>query len=131
MRELVICTKERCQKLGYLTRGKDLKRQRAASAQRQRVDEETETQKYSLKQASLLSFNAFSFFLVTLSATLIKHIRYIPYDIVSCTIGQLLLKLPQQPKSHHFPRVFNSKNVWQHNELLSFLIFRKLKPPGG
>ena len=53
----MICTKERCQKLGYLTRGKDLKRQRAASAQRQRVDEETETQNISPKQVSLLSFN--------------------------------------------------------------------------
>ena len=105
----MICDKERCKKLGYLTRGKDLKRKRSASAQRQRVDEETETQKISPKQVSLLSFNAFSlYFLVTLSATLIKHIRYITYDIVSCTIGQLLLKLPQQPKSHDFPRVFNS-----------------------
>ena len=76
MRELVICNKERCKKLGYLTRGKDLKRKRAASAQRQRVDEETETQKFSPKQVSLLSFNAVIFnFLVTLSATLIKHIR--------------------------------------------------------
>ena len=88
MRELVICDNERCKKLGYLTRGKELKRKRAASAQRQRVDEETETQKISPKQVSLLSFNAFSlYFLVTLSATLIKHIRHITYDIVSCTIG--------------------------------------------
>ena len=131
MRELVICNnKERCKKLGYLTRGKDLKRKRSASAQRQRVDEETETQKISPKQVSLLSFNAVSlYFLVTLSATLIKHIRYITYDIVSCTFGQLLLKLPQQPKSHGFRRVFNSKNVWQKRSI-KFFNLQKIETSG-
>ena len=48
---------------------------------------------------------------------------------MSCTIGQLLLKLPQQLKSHDFPRVFNSKNVWQ-KRAIKFFNLQKIETSG-